>query len=126
MRVLLLALALLAVLKIWAHESAYRSATEEALVSAYRARAADACARVSLFAASSGSGGLAPHTIDWMSSAVPRITVGNPAIPVYLWQFDHELWDARYRQPYLILGDGPAGLSCTYDILAGSAEVDRS
>ena len=78
MRVLLLALALLAVLKIWAHESAYRSATEEALVSAYRG------------------------------------------------QFDHELWDARYRQPYLILGDGPAGLSCTYDILAGSAEVDRS
>lgn len=124
MRALVLALALLAALKIWAQESAYRSATEEALVSAYRARAAEACARVSPLAP------IAPRetadALDWAASPTLRVAVGNPAIRVHLWQLDHELWNARFRQPYLILGDGPAGLSCTYDLLAGTARVSRS
>lgn len=122
MRALVLALALLAALKIWAHESAYRAATEEAIVAAYRVRAAEACARVSPLATVSSDHG----ALGWASGAAPRIAVGNPALPVYLWQIDHELWNARFRQPYLIFGDHAGGFSCTYDILAGTAEVSRT
>ena len=124
MRALVLALALLAALKVWAHESAYRSATEEALVSAYRARAAEACARVS--PGTPVAPGETAGALDWATSPAARVAVGNPAVRVHLWQLDHELWNARFRQPYLVLGDGPAGLSCTYDLLAGTAEVSRS
>lgn len=122
MRALVLALALLATLKIWVHESAYRSATEDAIVAAYRARAAEACASVSPFATVSSDHG----ALGWAASDAPRVAVGNPDLRVYLWEVDHELWNARYRQPYLILAGGPTGFSCTYDIIAGTAEVSRS
>ena len=123
MRALVLALALLAALKIWVQDSVYRSATEDALVAAYRARAADACARISPSASRTpGTQGL----VDWSREAEPRLTVGNPAVRVRVWELDHELWDARFRQPYLILSAGRAGLSCAYDILADTAEIARS
>lgn len=119
---MVLALALLAALKIWAHESAYRTATEDAIVAAYRASAAEACARVSPFATVSSDHG----ALGWATSTAPRVAVGNPDLRVYLWEIDHELWNARFRQAYLILGGGPEGFSCTYDIMAGTAEVSRS
>lgn len=119
---MLLALALLAALKIWAHESAYRSGTEEAIMAAYRARAAEACAQASPLATVSSEHG----ALGWATSTAPHIAIGNPALRVYLWEVDHEHWGARYRQPYLIFGGGPEGFSCTYDILAGTAEVSRS
>lgn len=117
MRALVLALALLAVLKVWFQDSLYRSATEEALVSAYRTRAADACTHRA--PAPAGA-------VNWSTEAEPRVTVGNPAIPVHVWQFEHELWNARFRQPYLILSVTRTGLSCAYDILADTAEITRS
>ena len=43
MRALVLALALLAALKIWAQYTSFRSAAEQALVVAYRDRAVTAC-----------------------------------------------------------------------------------
>lgn len=123
MRALVLALALLAALKIWVQDSVYRSATEAALVSAYRARAADVCARIS--PATLPVPGTAA-AVDWSHEAEPRLTVGNPAVQVRVWEFDHELWNARFRQPYLIIAPARAGLSCTYDILADTAEIVRS
>ena len=36
------------------------------------------------------------------------------------------LWNARFRQPYLVLSVPDAALTCTYDILAGTAAVSRS
>ncbi len=114
MRALILALALLAALKIWTQDTFYRSATEEALINAYRARAASACAGLA-----SGPG----LTPNW--TAEPRFVVGNPALKVHIWQFDHEQWNARFRQPFLIFPGG-SGISCTYDILAGTAEIVRS
>ena len=123
MRAFVLALALLAALKIWAQDSVYRSATEEALVSAYRARAALACA------GSSPGAAPAPGTsnaVDWSRDGEPRVIVGKPSVPVHIWQFDNELWTARFRQPYLVLSAGGAGLSCIYDMLADTAELSRS
>lgn len=121
MRAFVLALALLAAFKIWVQDSFYRSATEEALVAAYRARAASACAGLAQSATpASGSAG----TQDW--TVEPRFVVGNPALRVHIWQFDHEQWNARFRQPYLVLPGPTHGISCTYDILAGTAEIIRS
>lgn len=121
MGALILALAVLAGLKIWVQESAYRTATEEAIVQAYRARAADACR-----GASQSMPQISTVDADWSSGAEPRVTVGNRAVPVHIWQFDHELWNARFRQPYLVLSSPGPALSCTYDILAGTAVVARS
>ncbi len=120
MRALVLALALLAAAKIWVQDSFYRFATEEALVSAYRARAAIACASLAPASTASAS------DPDWATRAEPRLSVGNPALRVHLWQFDHEQWNARFRQPYLVLSAGNPGVACTYDILAGTAEISRS
>jgi len=123
MRPFVLALALLAGLKIWIQDSVYRTAAEEAVVLAYRARAADACASMSR-SATLESG--ARTAADWSAGAEPHLTVGNPTLPVRIWEFDHELWNARFRQPYLVLSTPGAAQSCTYDILAGTAAVARS
>lgn len=124
MRALVIALALLAGLKIWIQHSVHRTATEEALVLAYRGRAADACLSQS---AAAGLG--SAHSVDWTAGGVvPRVEIGNPALPVRIWQYDHELWEARFRRPYLVLSAETEGatLSCSYDILAGTAAIARS
>jgi hypothetical protein len=123
MRALILALALLAAVKIWFQDSIYRSATEEALVAAYRARAADACAKS---ASAMPPAPAQEKAVDWQTEAEPHVAVGNPAIPVHVWQLEHELWNARFRQPYLILSVSRANLSCAYDLLADKAEIARS
>ncbi|MCC7253322.1 hypothetical protein [Hyphomicrobium sp.] len=114
MRALILALALLAGTKIWIQDHIYRTAADEAIVVAYRALAADACTSASPDVAAKGSTG-------WSSVAEPRVAVGNPALPVRFWEFDHALWNARFRQPYLVLS--LEGAACTYDILAGTAAI---
>ena len=45
MRAVVMILALLAGLKIWAHDQMFRSGAEEALIAAYRERAIAACQR---------------------------------------------------------------------------------
>lgn len=126
MRVLILALALLAALKIWVQDSFYRAATEEALVSAYRARAAESCRSAGSPSAAPAASATAPVATDWSTGPAPRIAIGNPAVDVRVWEFDSERWNARFRQPYLVLSAAGAGVSCTYDILADTAEITRS
>ncbi|WP_295556095.1 hypothetical protein [uncultured Hyphomicrobium sp.] len=119
MRALVVALALLAGLKIWIQDSAYRSATEDALLLAYRAKAADACAAISGAEARKSAA-------DLSTGPEPRVTVGNTALSVHIWDFDNALWNARFRQPYLVLSAPGASLSCAYDILAGTATITHS
>lgn len=121
MRAFVLFLALLVALKIWVQDSVYRAATQDALVAAYRARAAQACA------ASASPVPVPPDgaAIDWLKDDDARVAIGKPSVPVHFWQLDHELWDARFRQPYLVLSGGN-GLSCAYDLLADTAEIIRS
>ncbi len=123
MRALILALALLAAGKIWFQDSIYRAATEEALVAAYRTRAAEACAKS---ASVMPPGPNQEKAVDWSAEAEPHVVVGNPAVPVRVWQLEHEQWNARFRQPYLILSVERASLSCAYDLLSQTAEITRS
>lgn len=71
MRALILALALLAAGKIWFQDTLYRTATEDALVAAYRAPAAEACTRTASAAQSSHAGGEGDRLDD--GSRTPRL-----------------------------------------------------
>ena len=125
MRVLMLALALLAGLKIWAQDSVYRTATEQALISAYRDRAISACQKQP--ARSDGLRAVAAAGANWAHPANVELAIGNHDISVYLWEIDNPQWEARYKAPYLLIE--PAGddsLSCAYDIVTGAAAVSRS
>lgn len=120
MRLLVLALAILAGLKLWAQDTVYRSAAEDAIVTAYRDRAVAACQKVPRNTAGSAA-------VNW--SAVPEIklVIGDSDLSVQVWEVDHELWNARYRNPYLVLSTGAgAHYICTYDIGHGTAHVTRA
>jgi hypothetical protein len=125
MRLLVLALALLAGLKLWAHDSVFRAATEEALVAAYRERAVAACQKEP--ERTSRAETRYPGAPNWREPAEIKLVIGDSSIKVYVWEVDHELWNARYRNPYLVLtpSDG-ASLICTYDVGHGTAHVTRA
>jgi hypothetical protein len=122
MRAFVLALALLAALKIWIQDSAFRQASEQALVAAYRDRAVTACRKEPQKSPISSE--LAAFATNWASNTEIHLSAGNNAVSVHLWQIDHELWNARYRNLYLMLTS--RGLTCAYDIAAGTAEISRS
>ena len=46
---------------------------------------------------------------------------------MHLWQINSTQWNARYRNPYLLIiaERSAASLACEYDILNGSAQVYR-
>ena len=121
MRAFVLFLALLVALKIWVQDSFYRAATQDALVAAYRVRATQACAASSSPVPAPADAG----AIDWSKDDEVRVTIGKPSVAVHIWDIDNELWDARYRQPFLMLSSG-TGYTCAYDLLAGTAEIIRS
>ena len=120
MRVLVVLLALLVALKVWAQDHTYRFAANEALIAAYRTRAAAACTASSGIAAA-----LAGRAVTWTDTEEPRVVIGKAGLPVHFWEIDHELWDARFRHAYLVLG-GAGGATCIYDMLADTAEISSS
>lgn len=124
MRLLVLALALLAGSKVWFQESVFRAGAEEAIVAAYRDRAADAC-RKSPPITTRGTT-RAGQTIDWTRPQSITLSAGNRTVAVGLWQVDHPLWNARFRNPYLVLtpADPNAGLVCKFDVLSGEAGLE--
>ena len=117
MRALVLVLAILAGLKVWYQDNVYRDAAEAAVASAYRAPATAACQRLR-----------APGAVDWTALESLHLVAGNRDIEVRFWQVDHALWNARFKNPYLILKAGEAGgrATCTYDIASGLASLSRS
>jgi hypothetical protein len=125
MRALVLALALLAGVKVWYQDTLYRTAATDAVVAAYRARATEACQKQPQRDALGRS--LAAFQVDWRSPASIELVVGNRQLDVGLWETDNPLWAARYKHPYLILasGDTHSRLACSYDVLSGSAFLVR-
>jgi hypothetical protein len=120
---MVLALALLAGLKVWAQDSVYRSATEQAIISAYRDRAIVACQRQPL----KDARGHTPLTAVWANPSSIKLVIGNSALSVSIWEIDHQLWDARYKNLYLLLSAGEqASLVCTYDIGLGTAGLSHA
>lgn len=121
MKFIVMVLAALAVAKVGMHEYFVRSATSEVIVLAYKDRAIAACQRE----ASSGT----PGTADvWSSPDKITLAIGKSSLPVYFWQVDHALWNARYKNPYLYLSAGGAPSSdtqCEFDVVAGRASITR-
>jgi hypothetical protein len=63
----------------------------------------------------------------WANPKAIRLVIGKSSIDVYPWQVDHALWNARYRNPYLLLtaSQRTATVSCEYDIVNAAASVSR-
>ena len=125
MRLFVLLLALAAGTKIWFQDSLFRTGAEEAIVAAYRDRAITSCQR--LPQRDSRGETLATFTVNWSHTAAVEMSAGNRHLPVHLWQADHPLWNARFRNPHLVLtsADRHSGLRCFYDVVAGQAVLER-
>ena len=121
MKAVVIFLALLAAAKIGYQEYLFRAATREAIIGAYKEHAVQACQKD----ARSHSFGLGPQA--WANPKAIRLVIGRSSLDVYPWQTDHALWNARYRNPYLIVvaQERPSHVLCEYDILNGAASVYR-
>jgi hypothetical protein len=123
MRLVMIALALLAGLKVWNSERLYRTATEEVIVAAFRDRATLACQKdaareLAMVAAT------APAL--WARPASIELVIGKPRLDVALWDVDNPKWAARYKHPFLLLrsSDRASTAVCAYDVRAGQAEIE--
>lgn len=126
MRGLVLMLAVLAGLKIWVQDSLFRSGAETAILAAYRERAVATCLRQTQTERRSKPG-LTADTVDWTTAEAVRLSVGSRNVDVHLWDVDNALWNARYKNPYLVLAspDPALRLACEYDIMSGTATLGR-
>ncbi len=122
MRAVVYVLALFAAIKIGAAEYLFRSGARDVIGSAYRERAIQACQR-------DGKSGTGPAALAaWSKPGEIRLVIGKSGLDVYLWQVDHQLWNARFRNPYLVIlpAEGKAqGLVCEYDVVHNAALVSR-
>lgn len=121
MRAVVLILALLAGLKIWAHQHMQRAGMEEAVIAAYRARAIAACqkdAALSLKGAPATAGA-------WGAPGSVKLSIGKRGLDVAIWDVDNAQWPARFKQPYLRLTTADRSVVCEYDVTLEQAEVVR-
>jgi hypothetical protein len=121
MRAFVILLLLLAAGKLGFQEYLFRAATRDAVLEAYKQHAVEACQRDAR-SLSLGVGAQA-----WANPRAVQLVIGKRALDVYPWQVDHANWNARYRNPYLLLTTGPrtGTVSCDYYILNASASVSR-
>jgi hypothetical protein len=122
MRTILLGLVLLAGMKVWFQDHAYRTAMADAVVEAYRERAIEVCRRS---ATKRGAGARDDGASVWGSASATEAVIGNPDIDVAIWDTQNPLWGQRFRDPHLILTASQGGLGerCAYDVRAGGATV---
>ena len=121
MKAMVVLLAVLALAKVGYREHMYRSVTQDTIVTAYRERATQACQaeyKVRAFGA---------RPALWSNASSVQVAIGKSGLDVYFWQIDNNLWNARFRNPYLLLrtGQRSTGLMCEYDIVTGAAAVSR-
>lgn len=118
-------LAVLAGVKIWAHEHFYRSATREALINAYQERALLACQRWRMTAGQPRDAAMPDG-----QAGEPKIelVIGDSSLSVAFWDVGNPQWRARHKTPYLQISLHAEGreLHCMYDISNGSATAKRS
>jgi hypothetical protein len=121
MKAIVILLALLAAAKLGYQEYLFRGGARDALVGAYKEHAVQACQRDPR----SHTLGMGPQA--WANPKAIRLVIGKSSIDVYPWQVDHALWNARYRNPYLLLtaSQRSATISCEYDIVNAAASVSR-
>ncbi|MDX2205714.1 MAG: hypothetical protein NW223_23385 [Hyphomicrobiaceae bacterium] len=121
MKAIVLILALLVAAKLGYQEYLFRIAAQDAMVAAYRERAAQACQKD----ARGTQMGISP--LSWSNPASIRLQIGRSGVDVHFWQVDDERWAARYRNPYLLLSAGARHgiVHCEYDIVNAQASVTR-
>lgn len=119
MKYIVAILALLAVIKIYAQDQIYRSATSDALIAAYRSDAIVACQK------NHANQPAELAVTYWAKPSSIAVQVGRSDLGVSLWQISDPRWDAAYKQPYLVLtsADPKTHLTCTYDINVNAASV---
>ncbi len=118
MRKVVMIFAALAATKVWTQDRFYRSVMQDALVQAYRERAAQLCQKE---AQKPGKSGL---SAAWLSPTTAEVTIGAPGMDVALWDLDNPLWEVRFRHPHLVLtANGGARTRCAYDLVFGLASL---
>lgn len=117
LRVVLIITAVLAGAKVWLQDRFHRDIYHDALIVAYQGKATASCQKeLDRNRSRFGAPSLAPTDV----------LIGNPDTPVSFWDMDNPLWDVRYRHPHLLLTSGAqGGVTCTFDIVAGLANVDK-
>lgn len=126
MRFIAVSLVLLAGAKIWTQEQLYRSATEEALVHAYRSQAIAFCRAAPLPATSPGDASRTSRQRLASAFAAPtiaRLEIGNRDMSVPIWELDHAAWAMRYTYPYIVLETSSPAARCSYDVKLGKAQI---
>jgi hypothetical protein len=121
MKAIVIFITILAAIKLGAREYLIRSSSEDVIVAAYRDRAIAACQKDP----KSHTLGVSPAS--WTSPTQTRVVIGKTGLSVHWWQVDHDMWNARYRNPYLYVSLGPRPSSsfttggqrvlCEYDIV---------
>lgn len=121
MKAVVFFLAFLAAAKLGYQEYLFRASTRDAVVGAYKEHAVQACQKD----AKSVSLGLTPQV--WANPQAVNLVIGKSSLSVYPWQVDHAMWNARYRNPFLVLTVAPhSGVTyCEYDIVNAAASVYR-
>ena len=121
MKAVVILLALLAAAKLGYQEYLFRGATRDALISAYREHAVQACQK------DARSQTLGVGSQAWANPKAIRLVIGKSSIDVDPWQVEDPLWNARYRNPYLLLTAAvrSATVACEYDIVNAAASLSR-
>lgn len=120
MKFAMLVLLLLAGAKVWTHEQIYRSATEDALLEAYRAQAIATCRAAT---AQEGTADRRQIAAAFAKPARAHLQIGNPDVSVAVWDVDHAAWAMRYTYPYVVLETAGNTARCTYDVKLGRARI---
>lgn len=127
MRSVVVALALLAGAKVYTQDKIYRSATEDALIHAYRAKAVDMCQRATTAesAVSPSDGARRALSHAWGKPASLRLVIGNSDVDVRIWEIDHAAWAMRFKYPYVVLeaGEPTPFARCSYDVMLDRASI---
>lgn len=123
MRKLVAFVLLLIAAKLGYQEYLFRVSTREVIVSTFQERAVQTCQRQTRASAVTQSG-TAPSSA-WTRPSSVSLVIGKAGLDVQLWQINNAKWNARYRNPYLVIvADGSAaGMACEYDILNGAAQI---
>lgn len=119
MRALVIVLAVLAGLKVWTTVQFYREGTQDALVLAYRDRAIAACQSQEPV---SSARAYAPL---WTRPAAVGVAIGRRSADVDIWDYDHPLWESRFKHPQVVLTSDMPGHVCEYDIIEGRAYLTQ-
>lgn len=121
MRTLVIALAVLAGLKLWTHQTLYHTATEQALLKAYGRQAKTACQRAK--PARLQKTNLSAKQNRWQMGGAAKVVIGDRSLDVALWQVDHKHWKRRFKTPYIHLSSlsPKANGICVFNIMTGHA-----